>query len=83
MNSLRVDGLFVWSSYGTGMGGTIGMREARCCRHLGSHALQSGWLVVLGASWKAFPIAYIIPFTPSSPCIFLSPLPDSPLFTPA
>jgi hypothetical protein len=77
MNSLRVDGLSVWSSYGTGMGETIGMREARCCRHLGSHAL-SGWLVV-GASWTAFPIAYIIPFTPSSPS---SPLPgDLPLVT--
>ena len=40
MDSLRVDGLFVRPSYGTGMGGTIGMREARCCRHLGSHALH-------------------------------------------
>ena len=34
----------------------------------------SGWLV-MGASWRRFqiPIAYIIPFTPSSACIFLSP----------
>ena len=74
------DGLFVWSSYGTGMGGTIGMREARCCRHyLGSHALHIR-VVGVGASWRCFQ-SYIIPFTPSSLCIFLSPLPDSPLVT--
>jgi hypothetical protein len=52
------------------------MREARCCRHyLGSHAL---YIRVVGgrlARARRFqiPIAYIIPFTPSSACIFLSP----------
>jgi hypothetical protein len=41
MNSLRVREFFVWSSFGTGVGGTIRMREARCCGHyLGSHALH-------------------------------------------
>src|ERR1700679_2883197 len=43
MNSLRVDEFFVWSSYGTGMGGTIGMGKARSCRHLGSHAFPGVW----------------------------------------
>jgi len=70
MNSLRVDGFFVWSSYGTGMGRDD--REARCCRHyLGSHALHIR--VVGGRLCTRRSSAYIIPFTPSSACIFLSP----------
>jgi hypothetical protein len=71
MNSLHVDGFFVWSSYGTGMGGTIGLREARCCRHLGSHALHIR--VVGGRLVRFVSNMYIIPFTPSSARIFLFP----------
>jgi hypothetical protein len=75
MNSLRVGGVFMWSSYGTGVGATIGISEGRCCGHyLGSHALVIrvvGGLV--GASHGVFPVAYIIPFISSSACIFFSP----------
>jgi hypothetical protein len=72
MNSLRVDGFFVWSSYGTGMGGrSVCVKRAVTAIIWARMSSVSGWLV--GASHEAFPIAYIIPCTPSSACIFLSP----------
>jgi hypothetical protein len=75
MHSLRVGEFFVWSSYGAGVGGTIRMREVRCCDHyLGSYALHIRMVGGrLGDSHGAFPVAYIIPFTPSSVRVFLFP----------
>jgi hypothetical protein len=43
MNSLRVDGFFRVVFLRNGHGRDDRMREARCCRHLGSHALPGGW----------------------------------------
>jgi hypothetical protein len=83
MNSLRVGGGFMWSSYGTGVGGTIGMSEGRCCGHyLGSHALfttyPGGWWAPRTRHFQSS-ISYN-PLYPIFSVHFLLP-PDSPLVT--